>query len=122
MLIESSGILVDFEVPVIGPHFDTVAHTSIHFDTVMETIISNVTISDTHSEDELSPDDMLYYLETIYPSLNARVTCPACIRLNPVSTQVQHLNDEHEWTREAIADWLETLHLDLTIHPAQIGD
>jgi len=27
---------------------------------------------------------------------------------------IQHLNDEHQWTREKIADWLETLDVDLT--------
>jgi hypothetical protein len=27
---------------------------------------------------------------------------------------IQHLNDEHQWTREKIADWLDTLDVDLT--------
>lgn len=30
---------------------------------------------------------------------------------------IQHLNDSHEWTREQIADWLETLDIDLTFAP-----
>jgi hypothetical protein len=35
-----------------------------------------------------------------------------CTDKNPVSlwSQVQHLNDEHKWTREQIADWLDELH------------
>jgi hypothetical protein len=28
---------------------------------------------------------------------------------------IVHLNDRHHWTREDIADWLDTLPLDLTI-------
>lgn len=27
---------------------------------------------------------------------------------------IQHLNDNHQWTRERIADWLDTLEVDLT--------
>jgi hypothetical protein len=29
---------------------------------------------------------------------------------------ITHLNDDHHWTREAIADWLETLDRDITLH------
>jgi len=35
---------------------------------------------------------------------------------------IQHLNDRHRWTRQAIADWLETLDVDLTFQPAAVGD
>lgn len=31
-----------------------------------------------------------------------------------ITTIAIHLNDFHEWTREAIADWVETLDVDLT--------
>lgn len=33
-----------------------------------------------------------------------------------------HLNDGHKWTREQIADWLDTLDIDLTLQPAATGD
>lgn len=30
-------------------------------------------------------------------------------------TTIGHLNDEHGWSREEIADWLDTLDIDFTI-------
>jgi hypothetical protein len=46
-----------------------------------------------------------------------RVPCPAgtsCLPHNKANTTtigrlIEHLNDHHRWTREQIADWLETL-------------
>lgn len=35
------------------------------------------------------------------------VECPEC-RV-PHETPIPHLNDDHRWTREQIADWLETI-------------
>ena len=47
--------------------------------------------------------------------------CPACKDFDIyddsdpfLQDTIIHLNDEHKWTREAIADWLETLDYDLT--------
>lgn len=38
------------------------------------------------------------------------IPCPACARLhNGVGYTIPHLNDHHRWTREQIADWVETL-------------
>ena len=34
-----------------------------------------------------------------------------------LSSLIPHLNDNHRWTRERIADWLETLDVDLTVKP-----
>ncbi len=61
-------------------------------------------------------------LEAVYPQLRRVVRCPAesqCGGLylegaltangRPVLTIVTHLNDTHRWTRERIADWLDTL-------------
>jgi hypothetical protein len=61
-------------------------------------------------------------LRTVLPALEtARVDCPACADdpRNPsqemiLSSMVIHLNDTHRWAREAIADWLETLDVDLS--------
>lgn len=39
-------------------------------------------------------------------------TCPVCANLAPwhnVSSIIAHLNDDHRWTRETIADWVETI-------------
>lgn len=55
-------------------------------------------------------------LAGVLPGLSTRVTCPACtsVALRPtVRDAVIHLNDSHRWTREAIADWLDTLDADL---------
>lgn len=35
--------------------------------------------------------------------------CPACQEPLTVTATAAHLNDMHRWTREAIADWLDTL-------------
>jgi hypothetical protein len=37
-------------------------------------------------------------------------TCPACNRRQSnVGEIIVHLNDQHRWTREAIADWLDVI-------------
>lgn len=37
------------------------------------------------------------------------VSCPTCLLSDPsLQDAVMHLNDYHRWTREEIADWLET--------------
>lgn len=74
-------------------------------------------------------------LTTLFPALNAHRGCPAygLPMLNgtthcriegshPVANLIMHLNDHHAWTRERIADWLETLDVDLTLQPASQGD
>jgi hypothetical protein len=39
-----------------------------------------------------------------------RDKCPECMLINvPVLTIIPHLNDHHLWSRERIADWVETL-------------
>ena len=56
-------------------------------------------------------------LARMLPDLLKQVLCPACYAYDLSATlqrQVQHLNDAHQWTREAIADWLETLDVDLS--------
>jgi hypothetical protein len=55
-------------------------------------------------------------LGAILPGLSDRVACPApsCGLVDTVTARVIHLNDVHKWTREAIADWLETLDADLS--------
>lgn len=43
----------------------------------------------------------------IWP-LRMAVKCPACARRNGrrLGNTITHLNDDHRWTREAIADWV----------------
>ncbi len=50
-------------------------------------------------------------LNTLESILGAALThyavCPECAATGTVRLLVQHLNDEHRWAREAIADWLD---------------
>jgi hypothetical protein len=36
-------------------------------------------------------------------------TCPVCSINATVGKLIAHLNDDHRWTRECIADWVETI-------------
>lgn len=58
---------------------------------------------------------VLNTLRALLPGITTEVTCPACPGpyTAPIENRVQHLNDTHHWTREAVADWLETLDVDL---------
>ena len=39
---------------------------------------------------------------------NVSRRCPAgCKKQIPIGAMIVHLNDDHRWTREQIADWLE---------------
>lgn len=64
-------------------------------------------------------------LKEAIPGLeNAKVPngCPACVndqRQRHVTDAVIHLNDVHKWTREEIADWLDTLDCDLSFAPPE---
>lgn len=52
----------------------------------------------------------------IWPWLNRCAMCPACVAKDSFHVPVpvmeivaRHLNDAHRWTRERIADWVESL-------------
>lgn len=67
----------------------------------------------------------LVELKSIVPELELSVAvCPACVLAHPqrLYVVIAHLNDQHKWTRERIADWLETLPLDLTLKPLSKGN
>lgn len=58
------------------------------------------------------------------PNAKSQVACPRPLEAgcvyesdwrNAVPNIVMHLNDDHGWTREQIADWLDSLDIDLTI-------
>lgn len=54
--------------------------------------------------------------------------CPACASkggqygFKDVSTIIMHLNDSHLWSRQDIADWLDTLDCDLSFQPPEAWD
>ncbi len=54
---------------------------------------------------------------------DASAICPDCGTAGtvPISTLIPHINDSHKWTRERIADWLDTLPFDLSIKPPMKG-
>lgn len=59
--------------------------------------------------------------ERLIPGLHCKgQSCPGCGiwegDFAGLSELIIHLNDQHEWTLLEIADWLDTLDLDLTVH------
>lgn len=48
-------------------------------------------------------------LKKIFPGITNQTICPSCYEQRSVADNIMHLNDKHKWTREAIADWTETL-------------
>lgn len=61
------------------------------------------------------PDTSDKALRAAIPALEERVTCPCgeCETPGRIWGTIIHLNDKARWTREQIADWLETLDQDL---------
>lgn len=54
-------------------------------------------------------------LKSVIPALSISVQCPHCTDVKvSLESVVIHLNDSAKWTREQVADWLDTLNLDLT--------
>jgi hypothetical protein len=62
-------------------------------------------------------------LKKLFPGLIELVTCPICknkdATIEPQQMQLDraiiHLNDTHSWSREAVADWLESLDVDIAM-------
>lgn len=52
-------------------------------------------------------------LKTVVPGLSQTVVCPECAITKSLWEVVQHINDGHKWDFKAIADWLETLDVDI---------
>lgn len=61
-------------------------------------------------------------LKALFPITASIVRCPSCAGTPAVlSACIVHLNDAHRWTREQIADWVETLEQASTIR-AETGE
>ena len=41
--------------------------------------------------------------------MHSGAMCPVCAKLDQVRRMIPHLNDDHKWTREQIATWVEAL-------------
>lgn len=67
-------------------------------------------------------------LAVLFPALLEHYArCPEkhCAKDGKAATlkeQIIHLNDHHKYTRERIADWLDSLDVDLTLQPTSTGD
>lgn len=47
-------------------------------------------------------------LPSKFPSLMRQMACPACRNVGTLSDIVLDLNDNHKWSRERIAGWIES--------------
>lgn len=66
-------------------------------------------------------------LKALVPALGTgSAVCPGkgCERAKPkpLDETIIHLNDHHHWSRESIADWLDTLDIDLTVQRKEPAD
>jgi len=59
-------------------------------------------------------------LAEVLPGLKVRIKHPCQGDNLPIREIIISLNDKHKWSRERIADWLDTLDVDLNFSP-QIG-
>lgn len=69
--------------------------------------------------------EQMNFVECIeFPILGVPASCPVCNRdtEDEAASVVVHLNDRHFWTREAIADWVETIEAaqPVTEQPAEV--
>jgi|SRR5881398_324037 len=89
---------------------------------VIDTLDKIEPMSDPLDLDGFDPgvgSDVRHTLLKIAPGLSSWARCPSCDYLPGLLLfeVVVHLNDIHEWTRPEIADWLETLDVDLSLTP-----
>lgn len=74
---------------------------------------------------ESSNDNPLTEMAELFPGLEEGVGCPHCGEAKhrgALSTMIVALNDDHYWTREAIADWVESLDIDTIMVSEGLGD
>lgn len=43
----------------------------------------------------------------IFPELHVIAKCPECLLRDELGDMIVHLNDEHKWTRNQIANWID---------------
>lgn len=56
----------------------------------------------------------------LLPGLDEKVKHPVDGGMGTLRITIIHLNDTHKWTREQIADWLETLDVDIRFKPKEV--
>jgi hypothetical protein len=58
-----------------------------------------------------------FLMERVFPIVSSFPSvCPACGKQTAIKASIvsEHLNDKHRWTREQIADWVESVELSLS--------
>lgn len=60
-------------------------------------------------------EDSVIKFADMIPGISEMVACPEGCGKSPLYMLIQHINDGHLWDREEIADWLDTLPIDLTV-------
>jgi hypothetical protein len=55
-------------------------------------------------------------LHRLVPGLRATVKCPVCkTHTDSLAKMIIHLNDKYSWSRNQVADWIESLDVDTTV-------
>lgn len=73
-------------------------------------------VAEKFDPDASTHTDALIVLAERFPYVSRRVSCPLCSYLRfPLRQLCEHLNDQHEWTRERIADHVAEIEKDLGI-------
>lgn len=66
--------------------------------------------------EQIDPNAYGYRVEEVFPELNTiRNECPACRLNDSLYFLIVHLNDDHRWTREAIADFVDGLTVEMPV-------
>ncbi len=67
-----------------------------------------------YTSDRVPDSSFFLQLRQIFPCLDQQVINPVTNELDYLHNVVVELNDDHGWTRHQIADWIETLSLDIS--------
>lgn len=111
-----AGTLIDAQ-ELKATYGDMVAKMQAEIMTKMEQYIWNAPNAPWPSS--MAKEHPLTGLVRLFPNLSAySAPCPVCKTASgPLGRIIPHINDNHQWTREQIADWLDTLDVDLTAKP-----
>jgi hypothetical protein len=129
VLVDSEDIYVVMLYPYENSELYKVAYEMVINAKIPHTVYNEdtVMIGGDHGEEKILSASPTMYTETaeqdrlleLLPGLKDEVTCPVCKDTEDEFEEmlwdiIQHLNDIHKWTRESIADWLDTLDADIT--------
>lgn len=73
--------------------------------------------------DEVANDDNVFEVVDVFGILGTSAACPVCGaggRRWDMSDVIPHLNDDHRWTRERIAEWVEGV--EMAVDGSRLGE